>query len=135
MNMVGSPNPILADDPCISEELIGFLHHATKESVLDLVAAFQANERVRLAMYCYHKCHLRRVGLVIATTCDLNSLVREWGLVLGEAIFDQSREHSEEPGRIGARTRPKITLARSAGRYHPPPIDLDDILEPPRSAA
>jgi hypothetical protein len=102
--------------------------------VIDLVAAFTANERARLAMFCYHKSHLRRIGLAIATTCDLNSLVQEWGLVLGGAIFAQSRERPEEPGRMGVRPRPKITLARSAGGFHPPLIDLDEVSEPVSSA-
>jgi hypothetical protein len=130
MNMFGSANPILDDDIRISEELIGRLHNATEGSVSDLVAAFTANERARLAMFCYHKSHLRGIGLAIATTCDLNSLVQEWGLVLGRAIFAQSRERPEEPGRMGVRPRPKITLARSAGRYYPPPIDIDEIPQP-----
>jgi hypothetical protein len=134
MNMFGSANPILDDDIRISEELIGRLHNATEGSVPDLVAAFTANERASLAMFCYHKSHLRRIGLAIATTCDLKSLVQEWGLVLGRAIFSQSRERSEEPGRMGVRPRPKITLARSAGGFHPPLIDLDDVSEPVSSA-
>src|ERR1700681_1134226 len=87
MNLVCSPNPLLDGGSCIPEELVGRLHHATEDSVVDLVAAFTANERARLAMFCYHKSHLRRIGLAIATTCDLNSLVQEWGLVLGRAIF------------------------------------------------
>jgi hypothetical protein len=134
MNLVCSPNPLLDGGSCIPEELVGRLHHATEHSVIDLVAAFTANERARLAMFCYHKSHLRRIGLAIATTCDLNSLVQEWGLVLGRAIFAQSRERSEEPGRMGVRPRPKITLARSAGGFHPPLIDLDDVSEPVSSA-
>ena len=132
--MVSSPNPLLDDGTCISDQLIGRLHNATEDSVLDLVAAFTANERASLAMFCYHKSHLRRIGLAIATTCDLNSLVHEWGSVLGRAIFAQSRERSEEPGRMGVRPRPKITLARSAGRYYPPPIDVDEIPQPTCSA-
>ena len=86
--MVSSPNPLLDDGTCISDQLIGRLHNATEDSVLDLVAAFTANERASLAMFCYHKSHLRRIGLAIATTCDLNSLVHEW---VGRAIFAQSR--------------------------------------------
>ena len=132
--MIGSPNPVLDDGTCISEELIGRLHNATEGSVPDLVAAFTANERASLAIFCYHKSHLRQIGLAIATTCDLKSLVQEWGLVLGRAIFFQSRERSEEPGRMGVRPRPKITLARSAGGFHPPLIDLDDVSEPVSSA-
>src|ERR1700694_2183838 len=127
MNMDRSPNSLLDEDTCISEELIGRLHHASDDNVLDLVAAFTANERASLAVFCYHKSHLRGVGLAIATTCDLNSLVKECGLVLGRAIFAQSRDRLEEPSRMGVRPRPKITLARSAGRYFPPPIDLDNV--------
>jgi hypothetical protein len=128
MNMVR--NLILDDDACISEELIGCLHHASEDSVLNLVAPFRADKRASLAMYCYRKSHLRRMGLTIATTCDLNSLVQEWGGMLGQAIFDQSRNRSEERGPIGVRPQPKITLARSAGRYFPPPIDLDNVPQP-----
>jgi hypothetical protein len=110
------------------------LHYATEESALDLVAAFTANERASLAMFCYRKSHLRRIGLAIDRTCDLTSLVQEWGVILGQAIFAQSRERSEEPRRMRVRPRPKITLARSVGRHYPPPIDLDDVPQPTCSA-
>jgi hypothetical protein len=114
----------------ISDELIGRLHYATEDTALDVVAAFTAKERASLAMFCYRKSHLRRIGLAIATTCDLNSLVQEWGVILGRAVFAQCREPSEEPGRAGVRLGPKITLARSAGRHFPSLIDLDDVPQP-----
>src|ERR1700681_2970105 len=101
MNLVCSPNPLLDGGSCIPEELVGRLHRATEHSVIDLVAAFTANERARLAMFCYHKSHLRRIGLAIATTCDLNSLVEGWGVILGQAVFAQSREPCEKPLRMG----------------------------------
>ena len=128
--MVGSPNPILNDGTTILEELIGRLHNASAGSVPDLVAALTATERANLAMFCYHKSHLRRIGLAIATTCDLNCLVKELGSVLGQAIFAQSRNHPGEPSQNEMRPRPKITLARSVGRYYPPSIDLDDVPQP-----
>ena len=134
MNTVRAPRPFLDDDACISEELIGRLHHAPEGSVLDLVASFGANERASLAMHCYRKCHLRRIGLAIATTCDLNSLVQEWGSLLGRSIFAQSRGGSEDPSQISEGPRRKITLARSAGGYHPPLIDVDDVHDSTRSA-
>ena len=128
--MASASNPILDDDTCISEELIGRLHHATEDSVIGLVATFRADERASLAMHCYRKSHLRGIGLAIATTCDLNSLVRGWGSILGGAIFAQSRERSEEQGRMWVRPRRAITLARSAGVSFPPPMDLDDFPKP-----
>jgi hypothetical protein len=125
VDMAGFANPIRVDDIYISEELIARLHHATEETVLDLVAPFRAAERANLAMHCYRKSHLRQIGLTIATTCDLNSLVRELGSVIGGAIFAQSRKRTEEPGRLWGRQRPAITLACSAGGSYPPPVDVD----------
>jgi hypothetical protein len=130
MDMDRSPNSLLEDDTCIPEELIGRLHSAAEGSVPDIVAAFTANERASLAMFCYHKSRLRRVGLAIANTCDLSSLEQEWGLLRGRAIFAQSRDRPEESSRMGVWPRPKITLARSAGGCYPPPIDLDDASQP-----
>jgi hypothetical protein len=43
------------DDIYISEEIIGRLHRASEDTVLELVAAFQDNRRASLAMQCYRK--------------------------------------------------------------------------------
>jgi hypothetical protein len=107
MKFVGSPNPVLDDRTSIPDELIGRLHCATEDTALDVVAAFTANERANLAMFCYRKSHLRRIGLAIATTCDFNSLMQEWGLVLGRAIYAQARDRPEEPGRTGCGRDPR----------------------------
>jgi hypothetical protein len=133
--MVSSQNPPPDDDTGISERLIGLLYRAADNGMLDLVAAFTADERATLAMFCYRKTHLRRIGLAIAATCDLNTLIQHWGEVLGTAIFTQSQAPSADRGQRGMRHRPAITLARTAGSYQPPQIDLDDIFEPERSAA
>jgi hypothetical protein len=114
------------DDICISEELIGRLHGATESSVLELVATFRADQRAIVAMHCYRKSHLRETGLTIASTCDLAPLVKECGAGLGEAIFAQSRNRSQEPKRLWARVRPTVTLARSAGGSWPSPVELED---------
>ena len=77
--MINFAPTIQVDDINISEELIGRLHRATEDSVLELVANLQANQRASLAMHCYRKSHLRQTGLTIASTCDLASLVRVCG--------------------------------------------------------
>jgi hypothetical protein len=123
--MINSAPTIQVDDINISEELIGRLHRATEDSVLELVANLQANQRASLAMHCYRKSHLHQTGLTIASTCELSSLVEECGPILGKAIFAQSRKRSEEPRRLWGRARPTVTLACSAGRSHPPLVDLD----------
>jgi hypothetical protein len=72
------------------------------------------------------KSHLRRIGLTIAATCDLNALVQEWGATLGGAIFAQSRHRSEEKRALWERQRRTVTLASSAGGPYPP-SDVDDL--------
>ncbi len=107
--------PQLNDDTSVPEELIGRLHRATESSVLDLMDKFTVRERANLAMFCYHKSHLRRTGLAIAATCDLTALVQAWGTVLGQALFVQSRNCGIDPDPVRVQHRSKITLARSAG--------------------
>ena len=111
------------DDIYISEELIGRVHGATDNAVLELVAAFQANRRASLAMHCYRKSHLRQTGLIIASTCDLSTLVHVCGPFRGQAIFAQSRLRPNKPSGRG-RSRP--SLACSAGGTYPPLVDVDD---------
>jgi hypothetical protein len=114
--------PLPYDDFSISDELVGLLHRATEGGVLELVATLRANQRAILAIQCYGKSHLRRIGLTIASTCDLGALVRGCGPVRGEAIFAQSRTRPDEP--MG-RARAAVTLARSAGGPRPPQVDFD----------
>jgi hypothetical protein len=122
--MSGFEQQVQDDDICISEEMIGRLHCATETSVLELVAALQANRRASLAMHCYRRSHLRTAALIIASTCDLITLVRVCGPLRGQAIFDQSRARPNKPR---VRGRAKITLACSAGGTYHLPIDTDDI--------
>jgi hypothetical protein len=116
--------PVPDDDIYISEELIARLHSATEDTVLEVVAAFQANQRASLAMHCYRKSHLREIGLTIASTCDLSTLVHVCGTLRGQMIFAQARAHTEKP-RLEA-MRPAISIASSAGGLYPPPANVDD---------
>jgi hypothetical protein len=108
-----------------TEEMIGRLHRATQTSMLELVAALQANRRASLAMHCYRRPHLRQAALTVASTCDLITLVRVCGPLRGEAIFAQSRLRPNKPRGRG-RSRP--SLACSTGGTHCLPADVDDTL-------
>jgi hypothetical protein len=121
--MSGFEQQLEDDDICISEEMIGRLHCASETSVLETVAAFQANRRASLAMHCYRRSHLRQAALTIASTCDLITLVRVCGPLRGQAIFDQSRARPNKPR---VRGRAKITLACSAGGAYRFPVDEKD---------
>ena len=123
--MSGFEQVLEDDDIFISDELIGRLYAATENTVLELVAAFQADRRASLAVHCYRKSHLRQTGLTIASTCDLSALVHVCGPLRGQAIFAQSRTRSDKPGKVLGRLRPAITLACSAGGTYPPLVDVD----------
>jgi hypothetical protein len=96
-NMIGFANPLREEEVCISEALIARLHHASDETVLAVVSAFNANQRASLALHCYRKSHLRQTGLTIASACELKSLVEECGPMIGKVIFALSRDRIEEP--------------------------------------
>ena len=121
--MSGIEQALEDDDIFISDELIGRLYGATENTVLELVAAFQADRRASLAVHCYRKSHLRQTGLTIASTCDLSALVHVCGPLRGQAIFAQSRLRPNKPSGQG-RSRP--SLACSAGGTYPPLVDVDD---------
>jgi hypothetical protein len=125
-----SATPQLDDDTFVPEELIGRLHRATETTILDLMDKFTPQERANLAMFCYRKAHLRRIGLAIAATCDQPALVQQWGTILGQAIFTQSRDGGPDPDPVRISHRPKITLASSAGLSRPPLIDIEDVALP-----
>ena len=84
----------LALNDCpVSEELIGQLYRSSQEGIHELVAGLSASRRGSLAAFCYGRAHLRDIGLAIAATCDLETLVAVGGRA-GNFLFDQSRELS-----------------------------------------
>ncbi len=108
-----------------ADELVGRLYRAGEQAVADMIASLTPSERVTLAMFCYHKSHLHRIGLAIAATCDLSTLVRALGTVIGGTLFAQSRQPSPAPARAPSGNRPKVSLAAAST---PLPIDweIDD---------
>ncbi|MFL6796892.1 MAG: hypothetical protein ACJ8F3_05720 [Xanthobacteraceae bacterium] len=112
---IAASTPQLDDDRLVPEELVGRLYRASDDVVGGMLHGLSAHERANLAMFCYRKSHLHRVGLAIAATCDLMSLTQELGTALGQALFAQSRDRSEKPDRSIAHGRSKITLATVGG--------------------
>jgi len=111
----GGPAPQIDDDQSVPEDLIGRLYHATESSVFDMLPGLSAQDRAYLAMFCYRKSHLHRIGLAIAATCDENVLVATWGTALGQTLYAQSREAPPAPQRAPGQHRSKITLATLSG--------------------
>src|SRR6516165_12798636 len=85
---------MIIDDGCpVPAEFIGRLYHSPQHGVSELVSGLSSARRGSLAAFCYGRAHLRDIGLAIAATCDLETLVAVGGRA-GNFLFDQSRELS-----------------------------------------
>jgi hypothetical protein len=120
----------LDNDQAIPEDLTARLYQATERNVGDVVAGLSLAQRANLAMFCYHKAHLRRAGLAIAATCDRDTLVQAWGTSLGQTLYDQAQVPLEEPAKKRGPYRPimmgKASVASDYG------VGIDWILESQR---
>ena len=92
LRAAGPPGLQLDNDQAVPAELTERLYRAGESRAGDIVASFSAAQRANLAVYCYHKAHLHRIGLAIAATCERSVLELTWGRALGKALFEQSRE-------------------------------------------
>src|SRR5580704_12495506 len=90
--------PMIADDhdACpVPAEMIGRLYRSPQHGVSELVSGLSSARRGSLAAFCYGRAHLRDIGLAIAATCDLETLVEAGGRA-GMFLFEQSRVLPQE---------------------------------------
>ncbi|MBO0345868.1 hypothetical protein J0X15_11610 [Roseibium sp. CAU 1637] len=62
----------------------------TNAAGLEIAQELPEDTRARLAVFCYRRSHLRRLGLILAKTCSKNALVQESGHA-GELIHMQAQ--------------------------------------------
>ncbi|WP_182422156.1 hypothetical protein [Aureimonas sp. ME7] len=94
-------------------ELLALLLRSSDERVSSVVQKLPMLQRATLATYCMGRCHMRRIGLVIAARCTEDALWEVAGAV-GLTIFEQAQNHStfdQEPSHPSKR---KISLAKCA---------------------
>jgi hypothetical protein len=118
----GPRGPQFDNEQPVPADLAERLYRAGEGRVADLVAGFSATQRADLAVYCYHKAHLHRIGLAIAATCERTTLELTWGRTLGKALFDQSRELTRAPTPATNSYRSAVTLATLSAMQ----AELDD---------
>jgi len=95
-------------------ELIGRLYVSSIQEVDRIVSQLPPGPRGSLATFCYSRAHLRDIGLAIAATCDLQTLVDAGGRA-GTNLFAVSRERPEEPKQpYSWARRSQISLASTA---------------------
>jgi hypothetical protein len=122
------------DEVCpVGDELLSQLYSASKLGLPVLVATVAPDIRAMLALFCYRRSHLHKIGVAIAASCDEDDLVRSGGK-LGAALFAMSREpmpaftsHSTD--------RRKITLATGPLRKMAPIDDEPEDASAKRTAA
>jgi hypothetical protein len=93
------------------EEVVARLYRNGDEAVHELIAAMVPLQRANLAMLCYHKAHLHRIGLAIAASCEESTLIEAFGSSLGRILYAQSREYAREAARFPGRFKSQVTLA------------------------
>ena len=102
------------DADVVPEQLIERLYHMGEDAIVELTAALSPQQRASLAVYCYRRSHLHRIGLALAASCDQFALTRVLGTALGSALFLQARESTQQ--RLPAVSRPKVTLAKASAQ-------------------
>src|SRR6202023_4198921 len=102
----------LADDDGspVPDELIGRLYRSPRHGINELVSGLSMSRRGSLAAFCYGRAHLRDIGLAIAATCDLETLVAAGGRA-GNFLFEQSRELPNEEKTRTFSKKTKISMA------------------------
>jgi hypothetical protein len=93
------------------------LNKAEEAEVLASVLPLSEPLRVRLALYCYNRSHLRQLGLTVASTVDAERLA-ELGGTLGGVLAAQSREAGlsfgtepiVQPKQRVEKPKPKVSL-------------------------
>jgi short-subunit dehydrogenase involved in D-alanine esterification of teichoic acids len=100
-----------ADKFVISDELVGRLYRSSEQAILEIAAGMSPRDRASLAVFCYGKAHLHEIGLTIASTCELATLVQVMGNACGQIIFDQSHARKAAVEQATLTRRPdKVTL-------------------------
>src|SRR5262245_31697489 len=70
------------------EMLARLIQTADEDKIPEVVAPLTPAQRASLAVFCYGRAHLNAIGLAIAATCELNSLLQAApSNACGHAIF------------------------------------------------
>ncbi len=111
----------LADDyGCpVPDGLIGRLYRSPRHGINELVSGLSTSRRGSLAAFCYSRAHLHDIGLAIAATCDLETLVAAGGRA-GNFLFEQSRELPNEEKPRSCSKQARVSLAPINSTY---PLD------------
>lgn len=106
--------PNLNEAKCpVPLELLALLLRSDETRVAETVLALPEPQRAALALYCFGRCHMRALGLLVGVHCGERALEAAGGSA-GLLLFRQAQ--SPEPFDTGLSQQPKrkISLARFA---------------------
>ena len=101
------PVTVFEENAPVSDELLGDLYRADPKGLPLLVETIPPMLRALLAVYCFRRGHLERIGLTIASTCTEQDLIEQGGMA-GVALYAKSRELQRMPPKMHGTQ--KITL-------------------------
>lgn len=96
----------------VQDEILRKLLDSALNATSDIAGQLPDAQRAAMAIYCYRRSHLRRIGLQLAAQCARTELVREAGTA-GEMIYLQSRAldaTTEDLNKRPRGSRPPVSL-------------------------
>ena len=103
-----APKPV--DHQFESEQLSVVFGNIPIENKVASLSKLPEPSRARIAMFCYHKVHLRELGLRLAATCELNALkscfgtsavaVKEQAMRIESIIADLNSTRKRDTSRL-----------------------------------
>jgi hypothetical protein len=96
----------------VKDEILKRLLDSALNATPEIAGQLPDEQRAAMAIYCYRRSHLRRIGLQLAAQCERVDLVREAGTA-GELIYIQSRAANAGTEDLNTRprgTRPPVSL-------------------------
>lgn len=96
----------------VRDEILEKLLDSALNATSEIAGQLPSEQRAAMAVYCYRRSHLRRIGLQLAAQCERSDLVNEAGTA-GELIFIQSRAADAATEDMKTRprgTRPPVSL-------------------------
>lgn len=97
---------------------LGELYRRDPDGIIGMVGGMSEDARIKLAVFCYGRAHLREIGLTIAAQCSETRLTEMAGMI-GQVLAVQcrakSRSFGSERDRGTTQSKPKVSLAGSRG--------------------
>jgi hypothetical protein len=107
MRREATRGPAFDENTCpVSDTTLSRLYRAQTAEIQAIAVELPESQRMQLAVFCYARSHLRKVGRDIAALCNRDTLMNVAGR--GLALSIGQREHVDRPRFV----RPTVTLAR-----------------------